>query len=170
MDLPSSIVRLRANGAVVVALARQLDGEAACWSPTPEAWCAIEVINHLADEEAEDFRARVRLTLTAPTTEWPPIDPQGWVKGRDYAGRAMGESIERFRMERARSLGWLAALGSVDWHTAHVHPDCGAMRAGDLLASWVDHDLHHLRQLVELQHGWCARSAAPFDAQYAGEW
>jgi len=170
MDLLSCIARLRANGAVIAALARQLDGDAARWSPAPEAWSAIEVVNHLADEEAEDFRTRLRLTLTAPEADWPPIDPPAWVKERDYASRQMAASIEIFRAERARSLGWLATLGSVDWHVEHVHPAFGSMSAGELMAAWVDHDLHHLRQLVELHHGWWARVAAPFDPGYAGEW
>lgn len=170
MDLSSCIARLRANGAALVALARQMDGEAARWSPAPDAWCVLEVVNHLADEEAEDFRTRLRLTLTEPEADWPPIDPQGWVKARDYASRRLGPSIERFRAERAASLGWLVALGPVDWTAEHVHPAFGAMSAGNLMAAWVDHDLHHLRQLVDLQHRWWTRAAAPYDAGYAGDW
>ena len=170
MDLSSCIARLRANGAVIVALARQLDGDAARWSPGPEAWSALEVINHLADEEAEDFRTRVRITLSASQDPFPPIDPQGWVTSRDYAGRPMDASVQRFAFERAASLGWLLGLGAVDLSAVQVHPVFGSIRAGDLLAAWVDHDLHHMRQLVELQHGWWARVVPPFEAGYAGDW
>jgi hypothetical protein len=44
------------------------------------------------------------------------------------------------------------------------------MRAGDMLAAWVAHDLLHMRQLVELHRTYTVTQLAPYDTRYAGEW
>ena len=44
------------------------------------------------------------------------------------------------------------------------------MRAGDMLAAWLAHDLLHIRQLIQLQRAWDERQLAPYSLEYAGEW
>ena len=44
------------------------------------------------------------------------------------------------------------------------------LSAGDMLVSWVEHDILHLRQMVELMHGWNVKRASPYSVQYAGGW
>ena len=131
-------------------------------------------MNHLADEEAEDFRRRLELTLARKGEAWPPIDPQGWVESRDYRTRALGPSLDRFAAERERSVRWLRVLGDADLDASHAHPTLGTMRARDLLASWLAHDLIHIRQLTRLHYRWLERGAAaalgtpPTRLDYAG--
>ncbi len=140
------------------------------WKPTPEKWSTVEVLCHLADEEREDFRRRLDLTLHNPDEEWPPIDPEGWVKERKYARRDPQEALDDFRSERERSITWLKGLESPDFSIAREHPIAGTLRAGDLLASWVNHDLLHLRQIIGLQHAWIEMTSKPFTSRYAGSW
>jgi hypothetical protein len=170
MDLPALIGRLSASAASIEALVTALPEEVARWKPVPERWSVLEVINHLADEEVEDFRMRVDLTLHHPERDWPPIDPEGWVAARAYQQRDPSESLARWREERRRSLEWLAGLSAPEWERAHAHPALGSLRAGDVLASWVAHDLLHLRQLLRLHFEWLARHAEPFSTRYAGPW
>jgi hypothetical protein len=61
-------------------------------------------------------------------------------------------------------------MGSIDGEHAHEHPKLGRLRAGDLLASWIAHDLLHLRQLAGLHFAWNARCLAPYSMAYAGNW
>ncbi len=68
--------RLRANAAVIAALVAGVTDEQARWKPDPAQWSILEVMGHLADEEVEDFRTRLDLTLHRPEAEWPRIDPQ----------------------------------------------------------------------------------------------
>ena len=42
------------------------------------------------------------------------------------------------------------------------------LRAGDLLASWLAHDLIHIRQITRLHYRWLERLAAPYQLGYAG--
>lgn len=170
IDLKRSLARLEANGRAIGALAGALEPDQAGWRPEASSWSILEVINHLADEEAEDFRQRLDYTLHRPEEPWPAIDPQAWITGRDYAARDLSESLARFEAERQRSLAWLAGLESPDWERANVHPVFGAMSAGSLLRSWLAHDLLHIRQLCELQYAWTVAQSAPYDPGYAGEW
>lgn len=143
--------------------------EMAAWRPQPGKWSFLEVASHLLDEERDDFRARIRLTLENPDQEWPSIDPEGWVVERNYAGRRFTDVVNEFRLERAESLAWLSSV-NIDLKTTHRHPRLGPMRTGDLLAAWAAHDLLHMRQLTRMQFQWLESVATPYSVDYAGRW
>lgn len=172
MDLADAIARLESQAAAIAALARGTPAAEAGLCPTPDAWSILEVICHLYDEEREDFRLRLDLTLHRPEEPVPPIDPEGWVTARGYASRDLQASLASFLAERARSLEWLRSLHDPDWERPLNHPALAqyGVRAGDLLAAWVAHDLLHLRQLVELRYHHTTSLATPYIARYAGEW
>lgn len=169
MDLSAHIDRLVADAQAIAALAGATSDAQARWKPTPQDWSILEVVCHLADEEREDFRARTDHILHRPAEPAPPIDPEGWVTERGYNQRDLAEALADFRTERARSIAWLESLAAPNWDSVHDTP-FGPLRGGDLLASWVAHDLLHLRQLVELQWAWTNSAVAPYDTGYAGEW
>jgi hypothetical protein len=157
------------NAARIRALARGISEEQARWKPEPASWSILEVINHLWDEEREDFRVRIDHTLHRPDEPWPPIDPEGWVAARAYSQRALGPSLEGFLSEREASLAWLRQLGAPDWEASYETP-FGPIRAGDLMAAWLAHDLLHMRQLVELHWAYTTAGLDPYDVRYAGTW
>jgi hypothetical protein len=169
VDLSFVIERFRHNGQAIAELVAAVDEEQARWKPTAGQWSILEVINHLCDEEREDFRTRLDLTLHQPQTDWPAIDPQGWVTSRAYNSRNLAGSLASFAREREASLIWLAGLESPDWEISRRHPAGFTLRAGDLLASWLVHDTLHLRQLAELHYQYIQHLAAPYDVAYAGE-
>lgn len=140
------------------------------WKPSPDDWSMLEVINHLVDEEREDFRTRLDILLHRPADPWPPIDPQGWVTARAYNERDPGESLANFLIERERSLTWLRGLANPDWDSSAAAPWGAQFPAGNMAASWATHDLVHMRQLVELHYAWNLRQIAPYDGGYAGDW
>ncbi len=166
----SFIAALEANAPTIAALVRALPPEQARWRPTPADWSVLEVINHLADEEREDFRLRLDTALHRPGTTVPPNDSADWPAARAYNERDPAESLARFLDERRRSLAWLRALTAPDWSNAIPRFSGGVLRAGDLLAAWAVHDVLHLRQLVELQYHFLAAQAQPFGVGFAGEW
>lgn len=140
------------------------------WKPDERSWSLLEIVCHLADEETDDFRARLRSTLEDPAREWAPIDPEGWVSQRNYAEQDLSERVDRFESERAASIVWLRSLDHPDWAAERVHPRFGSMRAGDLLAAWAAHDALHLRQISRRLYQLARRDAGPFDPGYAGSW
>ena len=165
----ATAARLAANVEAFRALLADVPDEQARWRPDPAQWSMLEVVNHLADEEVEDFRRRLELTLFHADQTWPPIDPQGWVGARGYNERELDASLRRFTTERARSIEWLRGLQDLDLERSYAHPTLGPIRAGDLLASWLAHDLIHIRQITRLHYGWLERQAAPYQTAYAGK-
>jgi hypothetical protein len=150
-------------------LTRVLSADQARWKPDSDSWSVLEVINHLYDEERQDFRVRLDCILHRPDQPWPPINPQGWVTERAYNQRDLSRSVGNFIRERRKSLVWLKGLQSPDWQASVMSP-FGKFSAGDMLAAWAAHDLLHLRQLVELHWAYLLQSASPFKVNYAGDW
>ena len=169
MDLEYFIKRLALNRGVFESLLRDVTAEQAAWKPSPEKWSMLEVVNHLYDEEREDFRARLELTLKDPTEPWPAIDPQDWVVARKYSERELASSLDNFLSEREKSLAWLNGLTAPRWENRHEVS--GRVRtAGDLLASWLAHDFLHIRQLTRLHWQYIGVIAAPYETAYGGPW
>jgi len=170
MDQHAIARQLAQTGETIRSIVTDIGDEQACWQPSPSDWSILEVINHLYDEEREDFRQRLDYVLHRPGEEPPPIDPQGWVTARGYNQRNLAQSVQNFLHEREQSLAWLAGLSAPQWENAYVHPSGFTLRAGDLLAAWQAHDLLHLRQLIELRYTWFSHASAPYEVTYAGDW
>jgi hypothetical protein len=169
MDMEFLTNQMANHAGTIHSLTLGISDEQARWKPDPGTWSILEVINHLYDEEREDFRVRVDYILHHPGQSWPPINPQGWVTERGYNQRELSQSVQAFLDERRKSLAWLKGLGTPDWQ-ASATVSFGQFSAGDIFAAWVAHDLLHLRQLVELHWAYTLHAAEPFKVNYAGEW
>jgi len=169
MDIEHFTSQMAHNAERIRALVHGVSDHQARWKPDLASWSILEVTNHLYDEELEDFRVRLDITLHHPERPWPPIDPAGWVTERQYNQRDVGGSLNGFLAARQESLGWLRQLISVNWEAAYDAP-FGRITAGDIFASWVAHDLLHMRQLVELHWAYTAVKVKPHRVDYAGAW
>ena len=170
MNFATCQIQLRQNGELIRELVAGISQEQAKLKPSPEEWSVLEVVNHLYDEEREDFRQRFDYLLHHPGEAWPPTDPMGWVTSRKYNERDLANSLQNFLDERQKSLAWLAGLEEPNLDLFDTHPIAGKFHAGDMLASWVAHDLLHLRQLVELKYFLVGEWIRPYSPRYAGEW
>ncbi len=169
MERDRLVLQMLEDGERVRALLHGVSDQQARWKPDPDSWSMLEVVNHLLDEERHDFRVRLDYTLHRPGEAWPPIDPGGWVTERQYNQQDPEASVAQFLSERQASITWLRELSAPDWEATYEAP-WGSIRAGDLLASWVAHDLLHMRQLVELHWAYTVAGVAPYRPNYAGEW
>jgi hypothetical protein len=156
------------NAQAIRALAQDVSDDIARWKPEPDAWSILDVINHLAYEEEYDFRDRLDLVLNRPREAWLQADPARGVTDRSRQ-QGLERSLNAFHAARKESLAWLKALQMPHWETAHETP-FGRIRAGDVLAAWVAHDLLHLRQLIELRYQALAQDVKPYGVRYAGSW
>ena len=129
----------------------------------------------LVDEDLDDFGTRLRLLLEAPGSDWPKVDPVAVAVSRGYRDRDLEEVLREFAAVRHGKLEWLRTMVGADFmrkptHSRLHHPSHGAMRAGDLLASWCAHDALHLRQIAKRLYQLTDRRADPFEVGYAGPW
>lgn len=170
MDFEQNKQRLIANAERIQALVQDVTAVQAVWRPDGDSWSILEVINHLYDEEREDFRVRLGIILHQPHEPWPPIDPGGWVTARAYNERELAASLANFLAERQKSLAWLDTLENPDWAASVPAPWGEPFLAGDMFAAWVAHDLLHIRQLVELHWAYTGQQLRPYSPQYAGDW
>ncbi len=172
MNLLRMIARMAHTPAAIKAILKDIDSADARWKPTSGAWSILEIVNHLADEDRDDFRLRLMSTLDDPSRPWPKNDPEAWARERKYNTRDLDESLKRFAAERRKSLRFLAALQKPKWKTAYIHPKIGPVTAGELMVSWQAHDALHIRQIAKRLFELAERDGAKdgFTTRYAGEW
>ncbi|HEX5136504.1 MAG TPA: DinB family protein [Planctomycetota bacterium] len=161
------IARLSRGSGAIRALVEGVDDDEARWHPPSGGWSILEVVYHLKEEETGDFRQRLRLTLEDPASDWPKLDPEAVVRNGRSEEKRLAAELDGFLAERAKSIAWLSGLESPDWSRTHAHPR-GAISAGDLLASWVAHDLLHVRQIARLRYEYVRVLAGPYRLDYAG--
>jgi hypothetical protein len=169
MNVDQFITSMANNANTIRLLTTGVADEQARWRPDSASWSILEVVNHLTDEEREDFRVRLDIILHQPEQRWSAIDPEGWVTDRQYNRRDLAHSLADFTQARDESLRWLKSLSSPNWQAAY-EASFGRITAGDMFASWVTHDLHHMRQLIELQRAYTEHQIQPFRMDYAGPW
>lgn len=167
MQLENAIQLLQQHSQAIAQLTEDVMPEQAVWKPSPDSWSMLEVMCHLADEEREDFRARLMHILNG--TEAPQIDPQTWIIERGYNQRELAAAVQGYLAERKASLAWLRSLNGADMEKSYADP-AFPLRAGDMLSAWVAHDLLHLRQLIELRYAWLQQQMQPYSVDYAGDW
>lgn len=167
MNLENSIMQMKQHQEILERILSHVDSEQAKWKPAPQRWSILEVTCHLDDEERDDFRLRLSLLLEDPKTPWPPIDPPAWAMERNYNEKDLLKIKASWVKGRDHSLEWLKSLKNPDWTRFKTHPVIGDISAGDLLASWVAHDMLHIRQLLTLKLDWMAREGLEFSTRYA---
>lgn len=169
MDTKYIIEELKRNKIVFKDILEGLEKNVYLWKPDPEKWCVLEVVCHLYDEEREDFRARVKLTLENPEMPANPIDPVGWVTARKYIEQDYNNVLQRFLLERNNSLTWLDDLKNAKWDNVYKHPLLGDISAETFLSSWLAHDYLHIKQITKIKYDYL-KEISKDKVSYAGEW
>jgi len=170
VDLSAMIASMDSFPAMLASAVAGLTDEDVRWKPPSGAWSILEIVCHLADEEAEDFRLRVLSTLDDPAKAWPSIEPEESVTQRRSNEKVLAEEIGRFTRERAESMRRLRELTDPDWQKTYHHPTVGDLRAGDVMTSWAVHDMLHLRQIAKRRYELMKIAGSEFSTEYAGNW
>ncbi len=167
LNIDDQIRSLEKSGTLIVRFFTGLEDDTARWKEEPHRWSLLEILCHLHDEERLDFRKRIELTLRDPAIDWPSIFPGRWVAERDYNSMNVDHTLIKYRHEREKSIEWLRSLTGADWDRAKTHPKLGILRAGDLLVSWIAHDLVHIRQAANTALARQMQMAEPYSTRYA---
>jgi hypothetical protein len=114
----------------------------------PEGWSPFDIVGHLIDGEETDWIPRARIILAHGRAR--PFDRFDQQRHRQRnRGRPLDSLLEEFAKLRAVNLTTLRGL-SLDAPALALegeHPGLGPVTLGQLLATWVAHDLTHLAQV-----------------------
>ena len=169
MDPQHIIARLHANTSIFKNQLILCEKEQYLFKTKPNAWCLLEIVCHLKDEEVEDFRTRVRHVLTTPDRQFPAFYPERLPEERQYLQQDFHKVLNQFLEERAASVFWLESLQNPNGEKAVQHPTAGPVSAKKLLVNWLAHDYHHIRQINAIQYDFL-KSSSVEALNYAGKW
>jgi len=146
-DLPRTLEIIERTPAVLRSL---LLGVSDSWTKGrygERTWSAYEVVGHLIVAEKEDWMPRLhRILEHGERVAFDPF-PHDSTVSRDSL-IPISDLLDEFQRLRARNLHDLRSLNlsPVDLERTGMHPALGCVTAGQLLATWAVHDLHHIRQ------------------------
>jgi hypothetical protein len=111
-------------------------------------WSPYDVIGHLIHGERTDWIPRVRHILAGETEAFRPFDRTAQFtasKGKDVV-----QLLATFASLRRKNLATLVGMNltAVDFERKGLHPELGEVTLGQLLATWVVHDLDHVAQIA----------------------
>ncbi len=141
----------------------------------PDAWLRadegagsfrpLDVVGHLLHGERTDWMSRARQILdVGPDRAFDAFDRQGHAD--DVRAMSPPELLSAFERAREESLAELRELNlaPTDLEREGRHPDFGVVTLGQLLSTWVVHDLGHLRQICRVMARQYAHAVGPWRA------
>ena len=149
--LDEAVALLERTPATLDALLRGMPEPWLSCDEGPETWSPYVVVGHLIHGEKTDWLPRARRILDdGEKRAFDPFDR--FAQLRDSKGKALAELLDEFSILRRKSLDELAALklGERDLERRGRHPELGAVTLGELLATWVVHDLDHVQQIARV--------------------
>jgi hypothetical protein len=150
-DLTDAFVLLRRTPPVLRALLTDLPDPWLKGTEGPDTWSPFDVVGHLIDGEETDWIPRAQIILARG--ENPVFEPfDRFAHLRRNRETPLPILLDRFAVLRAENLAALEAfrLTPADLALEGVHPELGRVTLGELLATWVAHDLGHVGQVVRV--------------------
>jgi DinB superfamily len=132
-------------------LAALLDGLPEKWTAATEGddtWSPYDVIGHLIHGERTDWIPRARHILAGEKRPFERFDREAqFVESR---GKSLRDLLTTFRQLRRENLALLKGMSLTedDLGREGIHPELGMVTLGQLIATWVVHDLDHVVQIA----------------------
>jgi DinB superfamily len=114
-----------------------------------ENWSPFDVVGHYIHAEETDWIPRAEIILRQG--ENPTFEPfDRFAMFEKSKGKTLSELLETFDKLRQKSLATLKSwnLTQARLNLKGIHPELGEVNLEQLLATWVVHDLTHIRQIV----------------------
>jgi len=131
------------------------------------SYSSRDVLGHLIHGEETDWVTRTEHLLAhGDGVPFVPFEREG-MRGR-YDALEVGVLLELFESHRGASLARIRALGlgPDDLQRPGRHPALGPVTLGQLLSTWVVHDLAHLAQVCRVLAKARAAEIGPWTAYF----
>ncbi len=131
-----------------------LGGLASAWTDAtegPGSWSPRQILGHLIHGERTDWIPRARIILAqGESRRFAPFDREAML--REDQGTSLEGLLDEFarlRLENLATLrGW--TILPTQLTLTGEHPEFGIVTLGQLLATWVTHDLSHIAQVARV--------------------
>ena len=127
-------------------------------------WSPYDVVGHLIHGERTDWIPRARHILSGEARPFEPFDRN--TQFTESEGKGLDELLESFARLRRENLAALAGMNLTDGDFGRkgLHPELGEVTLGQLLATWVVHDLDHLGQIARTMAKAYSGAVGPWSA------
>jgi hypothetical protein len=131
----------------------------------PDTWSPFDIVGHLIHGERTDWITRTEILLAHGESQlFTPFDR--FAQFEASRGKTLSELLDTFAEARASSLSRLDSLRltAEDMDRRGRHPELGSVTLGELLATWVAHDLSHLAQIARVMGRQYTEAVGPWQA------
>src|ERR1019366_4359220 len=135
----------------IVAAVSGLPEDVLRYKPSPEKWCVLEILGHLADVEIiYGYRLRQMLADSKPVIA--PLDQDAWARNLNYLDSPPCELVAFYGLGRHHNLRLLRSLKASDLSKSAFHPELQReMSVAELVERIAGHGAGHLRQIEKLK-------------------
>ena len=130
-----------------------------------DTWSPFDVVGHLIHGEEADWIPRARIILEhGEGRAFEPFDRFAMFEASK--GKSLGELLDRFERLRGESLRELEGMNLTPelLEKRGRHPELGVVTLGQLLSTWVVHDLGHVAQVVRVMAKQYGEAVGPWRA------
>jgi hypothetical protein len=122
-----------------------------CYKSSPDKWCILEILGHLADMEVL-YAYRIRQMLADKDPVIAPIDQDAWAKKLGYLESSPPELVALYGLNRHANVGLLRRLKSADLQKSARHPELDRpVTVADYVRMMSKHGPNHMEQIERLK-------------------
>jgi hypothetical protein len=151
--------------AVVRSMVSGLSDDWTASSELKDVWGVFDVVGHLIHADETDWIPRAEVILAqGEDRDFPPFDRFGqFEKSR---GKTLSELLDEFEAIRNECITTVRTWGLTEeqLELRGVHPEFGEVTLKQLLATWVVHDLTHIRQIATIMAKKYEEAVGPWKA------
>ena len=135
----------------IAAAVSGLSKEALFYKPSPESWCVLEVLGHLADVEII-YGYRLRQMLADEKPVIAPMDQNAWARNLGYLDSPPVELVAFYGLARHHNVRLLRRLKVADLSKSAYHPEMQRqMTVAEIVERMGGHGASHLAQIEKLK-------------------
>lgn len=164
-NLDTSVEILRRTPATLDALLRPLSGTWTHANEGGDSWSPYDIVGHLIESEVHNWIPRAKVLLAHGEAQtFEPFDR--FAMFEQSRGKSLPELLDRFQQLRQENLAELEGMHLTPEMLLKqgAHPEFGRVTLGQLLSTWVVHDLGHIAQIARVMAKQYRDAVGPWQA------